>query len=181
MRCPADLRRCPVKRATRPTLPRVSHSFTSAQASSNASARMSAAAPLPPSAPFHLRAVISPSPCRAGDDAHSQGLLGTRLIACLCAPISAINWLTSYSLYVDTLANGITSSSAPSICSAETRPMHIQEENGFRSPVMLVGQDALSPADPDHGTANVAREDFFAAERPSSMRTRIRPMTSSLS
>ena len=60
-RCPADLRKCQAKKATRPTLHRVSRSFTSAQALSNASVPTKDAAPSPLSAQFRLRAAISPS------------------------------------------------------------------------------------------------------------------------
>ena len=54
-------KRCPAKKATPPTSPPVWRSSTSAPAWSSVSARTSAAAPSPPSAPCRLRAAISPS------------------------------------------------------------------------------------------------------------------------
>ncbi|MBP5168839.1 MAG: V-type ATP synthase subunit A, partial [Oscillospiraceae bacterium] len=60
----------------------------------------------------------------------------------------AINWLTSYSLYLDTLATWYTSQFGESYMKNREKAMHIlQEESELQEIVRLVGQDALSATD----------------------------------
>ena len=75
----------------------------------------------------------------------------------------AINWLTSYSLYVDTLSSWYESEFGPEYVEDRDKTMHIlQEENELQEIVRLVGQDALSPADRlTMETAKMIREDFL--------------------
>ena len=75
----------------------------------------------------------------------------------------AINWLTSYSLYVDTLRPWYTEQFGESYMRNRERAMHIlQEEAELQEIVRLVGQDALSPEDRlTMETAKMIREDFL--------------------
>ena len=75
----------------------------------------------------------------------------------------AINWLTSYSLYLDTLAPWYTASFGEAYMKNRERAMHIlQEESELQEIVRLVGQDALSPNDRlTMETAKMIREDFL--------------------
>ena len=75
----------------------------------------------------------------------------------------AINWLTSYSLYMDTLAPWYTEQFGEGYMANRTKSMHIlQEESELQEIVRLVGQDALSPADRlTMETAKIIREDFL--------------------
>ena len=75
----------------------------------------------------------------------------------------AINWLTSYSLYMDTLAPWYTEQFGECYMANRTKSMHIlQEESELQEIVRLVGQDALSPADRlTMETAKMIREDFL--------------------
>ena len=75
----------------------------------------------------------------------------------------AINWLTSYSLYVDTLRPWYTEQFGDSYMANREKAMHIlQEESELQEIVRLVGQDALSPADRlTMETAKMIREDFL--------------------
>ena len=75
----------------------------------------------------------------------------------------AINWLTSYSLYLDTLAPWYTARFGESYMKNREKAMHIlQEESELQEIVRLVGQDALSPADRlTMETAKMIREDFL--------------------
>ena len=75
----------------------------------------------------------------------------------------AFNWLTSYSLYMDTLAPWYTEQFGEGYMANRTKSMHIlQEENELQEIVRLVGQDALSPADRlTMETAKMIREDFL--------------------
>ena len=75
----------------------------------------------------------------------------------------AINWLTSYSLYLDTLAPWYTKSFGEAYMKNRERAMHIlQEESELQEIVRLVGQDALSPNDRlTMETAKMIREDFL--------------------
>ena len=75
----------------------------------------------------------------------------------------AINWLTSYSLYVDTLQSWYTSEFGEKYMKNRERTMQIlQEEAELLEIVRLVGQDALSPADRlTMETAKMIREDFL--------------------
>ena len=75
----------------------------------------------------------------------------------------AINWLTSYSLYVDTLEKWYNEQFGPEYMTNRDKAMHIlQEENELQEIVRLVGQDALSPADRlTMETAKMLREDFL--------------------
>ena len=75
----------------------------------------------------------------------------------------AINWLTSYSLYLDSLAPWYTEQFGEAYMQNRTKAMHIlQEESELQEIVRLVGQDALSPADRlTMETAKMIREDFL--------------------
>ena len=75
----------------------------------------------------------------------------------------AINWLTSYSLYMDTLRPWYTEQFGEAYMQNRERAMHIlQEESELQEIVRLVGQDALSPADRlTMETAKMIREDFL--------------------
>jgi Archaeal/vacuolar-type H+-ATPase subunit A len=75
----------------------------------------------------------------------------------------AINWLTSYSLYLDTLAPWYTEQFGEKYMKNREKAMHIlQEESELQEIVRLVGQDALSPADRlTMETAKMIREDFL--------------------
>ena len=75
----------------------------------------------------------------------------------------AINWMTSYSLYMDTLAPWYTEQFGEGYMANRTKSMHIlQEESELQEIVRLVGQDALSPADRlTMETAKMIREDFL--------------------
>ena len=75
----------------------------------------------------------------------------------------AINWLTSYSLYLDSLAPWYASQFGEGYMKNRERAMHIlQEESELQEIVRLVGQDALSPADRlTMETAKMVREDFL--------------------
>ena len=75
----------------------------------------------------------------------------------------AINWLTSYSLYVDTLKTWYEEKFGADYMKNRAQAMHIlQEEAELKEIVQLVGQDALSPADRlTMETAKSIREDFL--------------------
>ncbi len=75
----------------------------------------------------------------------------------------AINWLTSYSLYMDTLRGWYTKEFGEAYMQNRERAMHIlQEESELQEIVRLVGQDALSPSDRlTMETAKMIREDFL--------------------
>ena len=75
----------------------------------------------------------------------------------------AINWLTSYSLYLDSLSAWYTSQFGESYMKNREKAMHIlQEESELQEIVRLVGQDALSAADRlTMETAKMIREDFL--------------------
>ena len=75
----------------------------------------------------------------------------------------AINWLTSYSLYLDSLAPWYTEQFGENYMANRDKAMHIlQEESELQEIVRLVGQDALSPADRlTMETAKMIREDFL--------------------
>ena len=75
----------------------------------------------------------------------------------------AINWLTSYSLYLDMLEPWYTEQFGESYMKNREKAMHIlQEESELQEIVRLVGQDALSPADRlTMETAKMIREDFL--------------------
>ena len=75
----------------------------------------------------------------------------------------AINWLTSYSLYMDSLAPWYTSQFGENYMKNREKAMHIlQEESELQEIVRLVGQDALSPEDRlTMETAKMIREDFL--------------------
>jgi V/A-type H+-transporting ATPase subunit A len=75
----------------------------------------------------------------------------------------AINWLTSYSLYLDSLAPWYTEQFGEGYMANRSKAMHIlQEESELQEIVRLVGQDALSPADRlTMETAKMIREDFL--------------------
>ena len=75
----------------------------------------------------------------------------------------AINWLTSYSLYIDTLSSWYKENFGDSYMLNREKAMHIlQEESELQEIVRLVGQDALSPSDRlTMETAKMIREDFL--------------------
>ena len=75
----------------------------------------------------------------------------------------AINWLTSYSLYVDTLAPWYNAQFGEKYMKNRDKAMHIlQEESELQEIVRLIGQDALSAADRlTMETAKMLREDFL--------------------
>lgn len=75
----------------------------------------------------------------------------------------AINWLTSYSLYMDTMVDWFDTKVAPDWVSLRTKLMRLlQDEAELQEIVQLVGMDALSP--PDRlklEAARSIREDFL--------------------
>jgi len=75
----------------------------------------------------------------------------------------AINWLTSYSLYLDSLGPWYTEQFGERYLKNRERAMHIlQEESELQEIVRLVGQDSLSAADRlTMETAKMIREDFL--------------------
>ncbi|MGI6264752.1 MAG: V-type ATP synthase subunit A, partial [Acutalibacteraceae bacterium] len=75
----------------------------------------------------------------------------------------AINWLTSYSLYLDLLADWFTENVSADWMPLRGRMMHLlQEEAELEEIVKLVGMDALSPGDRlKMETARSIREDFL--------------------
>ena len=75
----------------------------------------------------------------------------------------AINWLTSYSLYVDNLGKWFDENVSDEWMSCRQGLMSLlQEEAELQEIVRLVGQDALSPADRmTMETARMIREDFL--------------------
>jgi V/A-type H+-transporting ATPase subunit A len=75
----------------------------------------------------------------------------------------AVNWLTSYSLYVDTMANWYKENVAPDWMELRARIMHLlQEESELEEIVKLVGMDALSKSDRlKLEAARSIREDFL--------------------
>ena len=75
----------------------------------------------------------------------------------------AINWLTSYSLYIDTLSPWYTEQFGENYMKNREHAMRIlQEEAELQEIVRLVGQDALSPDDRlTMETAKMIREDFL--------------------
>ena len=75
----------------------------------------------------------------------------------------AINWLTSYSLYLDMLEPWYTAQFGETYMQNRTKAMHIlQEESELQEIVRLVGQDALSASDRlTMETAKMIREDFL--------------------
>lgn len=75
----------------------------------------------------------------------------------------AINWLTSYSLYLDRLAPWFNANIAKDFSQNRADAMHIlQLESELQEIVRLVGIDALSPSDRlTLETAQIIREDFL--------------------
>ena len=75
----------------------------------------------------------------------------------------AINWLNSYSLYLDSLAPWFNENFGPSFMEDRNRAMSIlQSESGLMEIVQLVGKDAISPADRlTLEVARMIREDFL--------------------
>ena len=75
----------------------------------------------------------------------------------------AIHWLTSYSLYDDTLAGFYEEQFGKEYMANRDKAMHIlQEEAELQEIVRLIGQDALSPADRlTLETSRMIREDFL--------------------
>ncbi len=75
----------------------------------------------------------------------------------------AINWLNSYSLYLDTLKPWFDEQLGKGFYENRTRAMTIlQEESNLNEIVQLVGKDSLSPTDQlTLETAKMIREDFL--------------------
>jgi len=75
----------------------------------------------------------------------------------------SINWLRSYSLYLDALKPWFDENLGPDFLQQRERAMAIlQEEAGLNEIVQLVGKDSLSPADQlTLETAKIIREDFL--------------------
>ncbi len=75
----------------------------------------------------------------------------------------AINWLTSYSLYVDTLKPWYEENFGPAFMQQREKAMSIlQEESSLQEVVKLVGADSLGAADRlTLETAKMIREDFL--------------------
>ncbi|MGM9607950.1 MAG: V-type ATP synthase subunit A [Oscillospiraceae bacterium] len=75
----------------------------------------------------------------------------------------AINWLNSYSLYLDSLKPWYDENLGPQFMQARDKSMAIlQEEAALNEVVQLVGKDSLSPGDQlTLETAKMIREDFL--------------------
>ena len=75
----------------------------------------------------------------------------------------AINWLNSYSLYLDSLKPWFDENFGPDFMENRTRAMSIlQSESSLMEIVQLVGKDAISPADRlTLEVARMVREDFL--------------------
>ena len=75
----------------------------------------------------------------------------------------AINWLNSYSLYLDAVAPWFDEHLGPEFMKDRNRAMHLlQEENELNEIVQLVGKDSLSPKDQlTLEIARMLREDFL--------------------
>lgn len=75
----------------------------------------------------------------------------------------AINWLNSYSLYLDAVAPWFDEHMGPDFMKNRNRAMHLlQEENELNEIVQLVGKDSLSPKDQlTLEIARMLREDFL--------------------
>ena len=75
----------------------------------------------------------------------------------------AINWLNSYSLYLDAVSPWFDEHLGPEFMKDRNRAMHLlQEENELNEIVQLVGKDSLSPRDQlTLEIARMLREDFL--------------------
>ena len=75
----------------------------------------------------------------------------------------AINWLNSYSLYLDAVAPWFNEHLGPEFMKDRNRAMHLlQEENELNEIVQLVSKDSLSPRDQlTLEIARMLREDFL--------------------
>ena len=75
----------------------------------------------------------------------------------------AINWLSSYSLYLDSLKPWYDENLGPAFMENRQKALAIlQEESSLNEMVQLVGRDGLSPADQlTLETAKIIREDFL--------------------
>ena len=75
----------------------------------------------------------------------------------------AINWLNSYSLYLDAVTAWFDEHMGPDFMKNRNRAMHLlQEENELNEIVQLVGKDSLSPKDQlTLEIARMLREDFL--------------------
>ena len=75
----------------------------------------------------------------------------------------AINWLNSYSLYLDAVTPWFDAHMGPDFMKNRNRAMHLlQEENELNEIVQLVGKDSLSPKDQlTLEIARMLREDFL--------------------
>jgi len=75
----------------------------------------------------------------------------------------AINWLNSYSLYLDTMKPWFDEHFGPAFMENRNKAMSLlQEEDNLNEIVQLVGKDSLSPSDQlTLETAKMVREDFL--------------------
>ncbi len=75
----------------------------------------------------------------------------------------AINWLNSYSLYLDSMRPWFDENLGPEFMTNRSRAMHLlQEENELNEIVQLVGKDSLSAGDQlTLEIARMLREDFL--------------------
>ena len=75
----------------------------------------------------------------------------------------AINWLNSYSLYLDTMKPWFDEHYGPAFMDNRNKAMSLlQEEDNLNEIVQLVGKDSLSPNDQlTLETAKMVREDFL--------------------
>ena len=75
----------------------------------------------------------------------------------------AINWLNSYSLYLDTMKPWFDEHYGPAFMENRNKAMSLlQEEDNLNEIVQLVGKDSLSPSDQlTLETAKMVREDFL--------------------
>lgn len=97
---------------------------------------------------FPRRRLTFPSPGVPGDLTHRQGVLGLDASLAYKRHFPAVNWLTSYSLYADSLAGWFNRNIRDDWSALRGRLMALlQEEAELEEIVRLVGMDALSAPD----------------------------------
>ena len=98
-----------------------------------------------------------------GDISEPVSQATMRIVKAYARHFPAINWLTSYSLYVDSLKPWYEATFGPEYMENRAKAMSIlQQESELQEIVRLVGQDALSAADRlTMETAKMIREDFL--------------------
>ena len=143
-------------------LPPAWPSSTSGPAAWPASAPRTAGAASPPWAPCRLRAATCPSPWPRPPCGLSR-CSGPWIPLAYKRHFPAINWLNSYSLYLDSLKPWFDENLGPEFLEDRAKAMSIlQEEASLNEIVQLVGKDALSPADQlTLEVAKMVREDFL--------------------